>query len=1336
MRLKSLKLSGFKSFANPTTFTFRHDVTAIVGPNGCGKSNVIDAIRWVLGESSAKQLRGGAMSDVIFAGTQNKAAKSLASVELTFEHTQNEQTGIRHELNLYHELAVRRQVNAEGKSDYFINGSRCRRRDVVDVFLGTGLGPRSYAVIQQGMIGRIVDSNPMQLREFIEEAAGVSRYQARREETQKKLLKTQENLERLDDIKAELVRQSQKLIKQADSARSYLNLQEALQRSKEQITVIELQQAKAAEMQYKQQQQDYAAKVDALQLAKSEASQKLVKLSKQLAEEQWLKESAQDQLHQHDMSRQQQQHDISTLEASLNQVEERRQGNVKRQSQIMSDIAKLEGEAATDATSIAALTPQLQDLQLQREQSAARLAPMQAAWEVNRQEIAQLQVRLKDLEQQLALIEQAQQQRQQQLTKWQIRDNAWQIEAAEWQWDAAGDEEPNKAASLLTLNNPTFDTSHTKKASIETATANSLATVTADLASVSRQRDAILDRLDEVQPQLTQLSQALASQQTTQADLDKQHASLLAEYNTLHAIVHRTPTVQTTAYADTSTDTDAFVNNMAQRLAQLPTLADTIQLSEQGQAYAEVLDRWLAFWLACRIADNTGKQNLPNAAAQVTDTTTATQTKLSWLARMIESVLTDANNEAANSTNTANATQTADSVFFSTTAIRPVNPMPTNTLGASNPAVLIPLAPLIAKPRLAIFAQCYLYVAREIDNKDNKDNKDNEDSDTQRLTAEVTAMLDTLQQGAMILTTSGWLISKLGMVHVSKFGAAAQNESFLAIRLQQQQRLDTLETLLNKVEAQLETLTVAINVQRAQHEHHAIAQQEASAQLDALLHRQHALKQQHSALTTKLLQQQKEQARLIALKQQLVDEQHEITQALQDLAVQKQQAQAQHGAWLPKLNAAEATQTTLEQARQAVDQQQRQDNDAYAALQLELNRAQLANKHRLEQLSSLQTELARLQAQQATWAAQSAKAQQSLPKLQASKAQLDAACAMQTAVLAERQAVINGLQRDIKQRQEGQQDTETQLQALQVALADASTQVAIASERILEARARLQALQTSSVASGQGQQQGGVSADAVLADIIAHGSSLAPEKALAKLQQLQQKEQQLTRELQTIGPVNLAAAAELAAINERLQPLEQQIEDIRASMQKLVDAITEIDAKTKILFLQTLDAVNASLTELFTKVFGGGQASLTLVQDASTAQAMRHTPNTPSEQWRAGLELMAQPKGKKNSRLAVLSGGEKTLTALSLIFAIFKQHPAPFCVLDEVDAPLDDANVSRFTNLIKDLAQDVQFIFISHNKLAMQIADELKGITMPQAGVSSLVSVSLEEAAQYVDASD
>ena len=227
--------------------------------------------------------------------------------------------------------------------------------------------------------------------------------------------------------------------------------------------------------------------------------------------------------------------------------------------------------------------------------------------------------------------------------------------------------------------------------------------------------------------------------------------------------------------------------------------------------------------------------------------------------------------------------------------------------------------------------------------------------------------------------------------------------------------------------------------------------------------------------------------------------------------------------------------------------------------------------------------------------------------------------------------------------------------------------------------------------------------------------------------ELSAQQSTLEQQLSKIGAVNLAAVAELDELNERLEPLAQQTADIAASMDTLKAAITSIDETTKTLFMQTLDAVNIDLGELFAKVFGGGQASLTLNTDDMPS-------NTPkSEQWRAGLTLMAQPKGKRNSRLAVLSGGEKTLTALSLIFAIFKQHPAPFCVLDEVDAPLDDANVARFTSLIHELADDLQFIFISHNKLAMQIADELKGITMPSAGISALVSVSLEDAVRYIE---
>ncbi len=373
-----------------------------------------------------------------------------------------------------------------------------------------------------------------------------------------------------------------------------------------------------------------------------------------------------------------------------------------------------------------------------------------------------------------------------------------------------------------------------------------------------------------------------------------------------------------------------------------------------------------------------------------------------------------------------------------------------------------------------------------------------------------------------------------------------------------------------------------------------------------------------------------------------------------------------------------------------------------------MSRAELAEKHNQQQLQQLSIDLKQLKQAEQRLQQEQQKLQQQLPKLDASLKQTRSTHHEMQTALDERNAIINTLQTEANDLQQQRDDTEQQLQQQQQQLAETVTQVAIANERISEAGVRLT------------QVNNELTPETILTDYLAHGRSLSE----VKLQKLQSDDLQLSAKLNNMGPVNLAAAAELAAVDERLLPLEQQINDITASMATLTDAIASIDAKTKTLFLETLDSVNESLTNLFTKVFGGGQASLTLSKEEGLEQ---------SEQWRAGLELMAQPKGKKNSRLAVLSGGEKTLTALSLIFAIFKQHPAPFCVLDEVDAPLDDANVMRFTNLISDLADEVQFIFISHNKLAMQIADELKGVTMPQPGISTLVSVSLEEAEQYLD---
>ncbi|HJH08757.1 MAG TPA: AAA family ATPase [Psychrobacter pasteurii] len=1277
MRLKSLKLAGFKSFANPTTFTFRHGITAIVGPNGCGKSNVIDAIRWVLGESSAKQLRGGAMSDVIFAGTQNKAAKSVASVELTFEHTQDEQTGIRHELNLYHELSVRRQINVEGKSDYFINGTRCRRRDVVDVFLGTGLGPRSYSVIQQGMIGRIVDSSPQQLREFIEEAAGVSRYQARREETQKKLLKTQENLERLHDIEAELSRQKKKLVKQAESANQYQQIQEQLATVKEQLAIHQLCQAKSLQMQHKSSEESLTKSVTTLQQQYSQLKAKFSKLSDRLAQEQWLKDEARDKLHVQDMQRQQAEHQLHTLQANINQLDGRHQANIERQKRAESSLAEAEKEQQQQAEVIDSITPKITELEQRQQQSQQAYAPLQSRWNEVNAEVLDLEKQQRRYEQQLALDKQADSRVQKDLSKWQAQQDSWQQEATRWGLS------------------PETGASDKDGEEVQDNPVQALAELKTKLSGLMKQQETVAESLETEQPALNELSQKLTTQQTQLAQLEKQHASLMAEYETLHSIVHpKKSSTEDKSKQETASTTDSSSNkaepsnSSVAALSKLPALHQQIRLTQAGETHASVLDRWLAFWLDSRVIDITSAEDKAQAGEwyQLLSGLTGPDADLPANKAADKTKSKASHNKAKPS-----ADQPENSVLFAGA----VAANQVKSIGDE----LIPLAELIVAPKLSLWQQCYLYVLDAAQGV----------SDQEALQRAATLMVQ-LPQSALILTASGWVMGHFGALHLSKLSNESQNSQFLSVRLQQQQRLATLEDKLNDIEEQMEALSKAVKASQLKKEQSSVFVEELTAQLSALTHSLHTLKQQQVELQAKQDRQQSEQQRLLKQREQLDTDYQQLQQQQSQLATSMEQATKHLQDIEPKLVVVKDELQQIEQKRQSISQQEREEANTLRQLQLELNKAELADKHSQQQLQQLVIELKQLKHSQQRLEQEQQKTESQLPKLETSLKQAnDSHHQLQTA-LEERNAIINTLQAEADTLKKQQDDTEQQLQQQQQSLAETVTQVAIANERINEAGERLK------------QVNNELSAERVLTDYLTHGRSLSQ----AKVSKLQSDETELSRKLDNMGPVNLAAAAELAAVDERLLPLEKQINDITASMATLTDAIASIDAKTKTLFLQTLDAVNESLTHLFTKVFGGGQASLTLIKEDDLAQ---------NEQWRAGLELMAQPKGKKNSRLAVLSGGEKTLTALSLIFAIFKQHPAPFCVLDEVDAPLDDANVTRFTNLISDLADEVQFIFISHNKLAMQIADELKGVTMPQPGISSLVSVSLEEAEHYLEPS-
>lgn len=1313
MRLKSLKLAGFKSFANPTTFTFRHGITAIVGPNGCGKSNVIDAIRWVLGETSAKQLRGGAMSDVIFAGTQDKAAKSVASVELTFEHTQDEQTGIRHEFNLYQELSVRRQVNLEGRSDYFINGTRCRRRDVVDVFLGTGLGARSYAVIEQGMIGRIVESSPLQLREFIEEAAGVSRYQARREETQKKLEKTQDNLARLHDMQSELVSQQKRLSKQAESAQRYEELALALADIKQQLAIQQLYQAKHNQQQQKIAHERSANEVATLQASYETLKAKQDKLAAHINQDQWLKDDAQSSHYQQQLSYQQTEHELSDAKSQLNVIAQQLTSLEQQRQQAVDEIERLKTEQAEQQKVLEGLRPQLSELTNKRDSHKRNEQPLQRAYHDAQNKLSRLQDNARTLEQQQAINNQSQKRQQQNHDKWQRRQQNWQDLWQQLQQSLS----PVESAGLQ---------GNTDANNLQQTLKTQVAELNKQLQQIERQHDSIDERLSELQPQAHDLQQRLITQQRELSENEKRHAVLAGEYDTLHQILHPQPLPKSqqaanVKTADAKTDLESNSVNNYKDLT-ITTLREQIELSAKGQQHAELLDSVLALWLDSHVlvSNQTSSEKINDDSQKANSLWQALEHDLTALF-----TYQTAQNEHVNTEGSPLVENGHSLWLFAKQSDVNTKPI-VSELRDSLTDTVLPLSELITAPNLALWQQCYLYIAQsEINNQQTLDT--------------LAEILKALPPSAILLTSDGWLISRQGTINLSKFigvqdGQNNSNSQFLSQRLQQRSRLQALEGLLEEVESKVENQQKAIANDQRNYDALTVSLEETRAQAEQLTRDKHQYQQQ---LTTKRANAERLQAdsqRLNADKEALEQEQQELEQEQQALNHEQQQIQSEIVALTPQIDDARALSQQLQSERSELNRARQTDDDAWQALQLRIQQGEMRLEHSASSLERATAQYDKSLQSEHSLKARHEQQHNKLPALQAALQTAQKARDEQQVVLTTRETALTVLKGEYSQQQTELDTLQNTLQTQQSELARLATELALSAARLDDASTHTQeALDAyykvshkykaqSDIAPQPQHQQQVMSVSNLLADFIAHDRRVRPDK----IAELNSERAKLEQQLSKIGAVNLAAVAELAEVNERLEPLAQQTADIAASMETLTEAIASIDETTKTLFMQTLEAVNSELANLFAKVFGGGQASLTLNTDDMPANAPK------SEQWRAGLTLMAQPKGKRNSRLAVLSGGEKTLTALSLIFAIFKQHPAPFCVLDEVDAPLDDANVARFTSLIHELADDLQFIFISHNKLTMQIADELKGVTMPSAGISTLVSVSLDEAARYL----
>ena len=1213
MRLKQLKLAGFKSFANPTTFHFPKTITAIVGPNGCGKSNVIDAIRWVLGESSAKQLRGGAMSDVIFAGTQDKSAKSLASVELVFEHTRGEDgsSGIHHALNLYQELSVRRQINKEGKSDYFINGTKVRRRDVVDIFLGTGLGARSYAVIEQGMIGRIIDANALQLREFIEEASGVSRYQSRRDDTQKQLDTASDNLARLHDMVSELTSQQKRLEKQAKTAQQAQQWQQAQQAISEQLLIDDYGQAW-------QKQQTLAADFQAMR-ERVDAQQVLIE---GLIEQQQLAQQA--------VTEQQQ-----TLQTQQNLAKDYWQ----QQHETQSLLKQAEQALANDQQRLNILNVELgrfadyqQALQAQKQQAQMRIEGLPAKLEQLTAQLQQLRKEQDDCKQQrehiaknLVALNKQKQDVEKNLA---VSENALKHHASQQQRQQQRQSEHDKAVLAWQTAKATFDQQF---AAFEN---NELDT----------QMTRLSDEIERLEANIIARQESIADQADEVDSLTRQHRQAEQQYQawqTEHATLQNLLAQQETAL-------DQVIHQSAnqEHTSSLPKLISQLQLTETGKGYANIFDTLVTVFAKWSIAADQDFAQIIHDHAVFID----------------------------NQSTLANISKN--------------NPANSQLIEGC-----LPLSALIAAPNLAIFQQVWIS-ATPLDWAEVQDK----------------GLLDSLPTGDWLLvqTSAQQLIlcNQQLLINLSHLLHEGQQVISFSQQLMNEARIGELDEHLAQQQPQLQRLADRLQQARVSLQEWQAQDRTARNQLLSLTQQQQQCQQQklqqqyhYQSALDKLNQDKKRldsdserlQQEGLGFAEKLQQEQqrvYELSNTLSHLQPQLQQQISERQSLDERLNQFASQQRELEQQQNRITQ-------TLATGQLQITASE-------QQLAKAWQDQARFTSEQQLLSRKISEHQARLPQLQ-QQLTMDST-QLQTANDSVTQLTITlkTMETELHQAQLAVQESQQQLSQLQQQYHTTDTAWALAKQNVALIGEQLTSRKIAVPKTD---------------NIELLGSS--------KREQLQRQLEQLASQVVNLGAVNHAAVAELSEVNSRLAPLAEQISDLTASIDKLQLAIQQIDSQTKQLFMDMLTQVNIELNKLFTQVFGGGQAKLVLSDHTNDKDGS-------GKGWQSGLELMAQPKGKKNSRLALLSGGEKTLTALSLIFAIFKQQPAPFCVLDEVDAPLDDANVARFTRLIEQLAKDVQFVFISHNKLAMQIADELKGVTMPTAGVSKLVSVDMTEVEAYL----
>ncbi|WP_249976526.1 chromosome segregation protein SMC [Vreelandella olivaria] len=1162
MRLTSIRLVGFKSFVDPVTVPFDGNMTAIVGPNGCGKSNIIDAVRWVMGESSAKTLRGESMADVIFNGSTGRKPIGQASIELKFDNRDGGMGGVYAQ---YSEIAVKRLVTRDGQSNYFFNGQKCRRRDIADLFMGTGLGPRSYAIIGQGMISRLIEARPDDLRATLEEAAGISKYKERRRETENRMRRTQENLERLDDIREELDKQLERLKRQAEAAKRYQELKQQEYRLKGELALLRGRTLRA-------EQSHQESRVRELEIAVEKDVFGVRQCETRLEQAREQHDALAEVLDRH----QQQFYETTTRIARLEQDQAHRRS---REAQLASDIATAR-----------------RDLDEQRRVS-----------EGDRERLATVEARLDDLlpehealEEQLELLEQA------------LADATPALEAAEQTWvdaeshwrDASRDADRSQDQLRDLEQRIARLQAENQRRRQQRGELADITILRSEHAECQAQREEAEQHADNFQVEREQWQQrystAKASYQQAIQARDQQRGKLSqtqGELASLQALIDA-------ALADH----DAHVSETlaVHGLENAPRLGETIGVAD---GWERVTSWLLAPWLNARLVGGDQLKTLPDALA--TDWCLIDKTEQPATANRLSALVTGAG------------------------ALR------------------------------EWLASIHYAETRE---------------DAEQLLA-------TLAPGESVVSRDGVWRGR-GWLHQQANGSGV--DALLVTR----RRFDELAAQLKQDEAELARLDEQCTSTSG-----AIENLEHAREQQAKQERDHATVLQQLAVKEQRLAQRLEHFESRAT--ELDDELAQLQQDEAELTLTLEEQRARWHTAMEQLEiAAESRETSAEQ-RSRQREQREQLNQQHAPLKAR------------QQALALERE--RLCAERDSLRAQQTRSGDTEERLAMRIAELEESREMLVEPDEQAAEELEELLHQREQQERRLNDVRQQAQALaeqlrndELARQQHERNLEQSREQLQQRRMEVQALALRAATQDEQLAELGHNVDELAEQLPSDASESVWQERL----------ESTSDKIRRLGAINLAAIEEYDQQAERRNYLEAQHAELSEALETLERAIKRIDQETRVRFRETFDQVNTGLQTLFPRVFGGGAAWLTLTGD---------------DLLETGVAIMARPPGKKNSTIHLLSGGEKALTALSLVFAIFQLNPAPFCMLDEVDAPLDDANVGRYARLVKEMSENVQFIYITHNKIAMEAAERLMGVTMQEPGVSRLVSVGIDEAAALVD---